>query len=104
MDRVFLLHRLRWLKMTEREQFEAWAKREGLNLARFDRYRYADNATKAAWLSWKARCPDGWQCVPKEPTHYQQNAGSAEHFYKQGSCKDIYKAMLAAAPHSGEEI
>ena len=83
--------------MTERERFEKWAQSQGLNtMMGFGSYYLADTA--AAWKAWQARCPKGWQVVPKEPTQYQQNAGSVERYHKQGNCEDIYKAMLAAAP------
>ena len=81
--------------MTERERFEAWAQSQGPNtMMGFGNY-YLDD-TAAAWKAWQAACPEGWQVVPNEPTHYQQNAGSVERYHKQGNCKDIYKSMLSA--------
>jgi len=47
--------------MTEREQFEEWAKDKGYSLARFDRAgetihgEYFMAATRGAWAGWQAR-------------------------------------------------
>lgn len=86
----------------ERERFEAWAKSRGNQMQMIDG-EYACPITSDQWEAWQARCPDGWQVVPKEPTQYQQNAGSAERYHKQGNCEDIYKSMLSAAPRPGED-
>lgn len=78
--------------MSQRERFEAFAKQNGYNTARFDRYRYADNETKAAWAVWQAACPEGWQAVPVDPT-----AGMMKALWLDDSL-GRHSAMLAAAP------
>ena len=55
---------------TERELFEAWAKKE----TNWDLYwsenikQYMDHQTNGAWLAWQARVPEGYVVVPKEPS------------------------------------
>ena len=52
---------------TERELFEAWAKKE----TNWDLYwsenikQYMDHQTNGAWLAWQARVPEGYVVVPK---------------------------------------
>ena len=44
----------------------------------------------------KMAVPDGWQLVPKTPTHNMvDNAHNCDSYFE---VQDIYKAMLAAAP------
>lgn len=45
--------------------------------------------------------PDGWQLVPKTPTHNMvDNAHNCDSYFE---VQDIYKAMLAAAPKYTED-
>ena len=55
-------------------------------------------------------CPDGWRCMPNEPTHEMLEAGEEARLentdrYLDGSevardvVEPIYRAMLAVAPH-----
>lgn len=60
--------------MSERERFEAWAKKiselreEDFAYSVYCPKRYVSTYIEVAWLAWQARCPDGWQCVPVDPT------------------------------------
>jgi len=89
--------------MTERERFEAWAQSQGLNtMMGFGSYYLADTA--AAWKAWQARCPEGWQVVPKEPTIDMTELGSCHVMRGQDyeRAQACWRAMLAAAPKLGD--
>ena len=94
--------------MTERDRFEAWAKAPPLewdtDIAGPKEAwpgQYKLYHVQSAWEAWQARCPDGWQVVPMEPSQYQQNAGSVARYHHESDCRGIYRAMLSAAPQPG---
>ena len=94
---------------TERELFEAWAKKE----TNWDLYwsenikQYMDHQTNGAWLAWQARVPEGYVVVPVEPSDYMKctvrDFGPDIEDYENMSkwdweklCAEIYKAMIEA--------
>ena len=54
--------------MSERERFEAWARNNTAMPCIQCRItgEYYSTTTQLAWQAWQARCPEGWQCVPKD--------------------------------------
>ena len=76
---------------TERELFEAWAKKE----TNWDLYwsenikQYMDHQTNGAWLAWQARVPEGYVVVPVEPTE-EMWGGLARHLVKYMQSHDRY--------------
>lgn len=79
----------------QRKRFKEWWISElGANKA-FD-----ELAEHAAWRAWQVRCPDGWQCVPKEPTREMRDAvinacGSVQVW---ADARAAWPDMLSAAP------
>lgn len=84
----------------QRERFEAWAVKQGINLARFDRYRYADNEAKATWAAWQAACPEGWLIVPSSPTPKMIDAAEEGHM-PFGDMGFAIQCAIAHAPRPG---
>lgn len=91
--------------MSERERFEKYAKARSLPLDRMADGRYRNMHANEAWLAWQARCPEGWQCVPVEPTEAMSERfmqKHALHYHENGERQyrplHTWKAMLAAAP------
>lgn len=95
--------------MTEREQFEAWAKSEGYDTAHtYDTDRsswlFLSPMTADLWRAWQARAqtaqavPPGYVLVPVEPTPEMLYAMHTESltFYEDEQ-REAYRAMLAAA-------
>mgnify|MGYP000505121579 CR=1 FL=1 len=94
-----------------REQFEAWAKKQGLMSESFGIRSVNEQFVNSCWEAWQESraamlqagnspvIPDGYVMVPKEPTKEMIDAGWL-HFMgtKNPSSKGTYKAMLAAAP------
>ena len=81
---------------TERELFEAWAKKE----TNWDLYwsenikQYMDHQTNGAWLAWQARVPGGYKVVHVEKVMdclYQ----ISDRSYVDDNVSEI-KAMLEA--------
>ena len=89
---------------TERELFEAWAKKE----TNWDLYwsenikQYMDHQTNGAWLAWQSRVPEGYVVVPKEPTQAMLDSARDWSTKKYGKAvgndgaSGCYKAMLEA--------
>lgn len=71
--------------MTERERFESWAIKQprGFDMRHgrrsSKRTAYRSPTTQAAWEAWQARCPEGYKCVPVEPTEEMVDAASATY-------------------------
>ena len=82
---------------TERELFEAWAKKE----TNWDLYwsenikQYMDHQTNGAWFAWQARVPEGYVVVPVEINDEIESAMFSSVARGEMPC-DIYKAMLEA--------
>jgi len=95
--------------MTERERFEAWADGSFELRWHVELGRYASCMTQSAWDAWQARCPDGWQCVPVEPTEAMTakmclgSATDAPNKEPIEFWKRAWVRTLAAAPQPGEE-
>ena len=76
---------------TERELFEAWAKKE----TNWDLYwsenikQYMDHQTNGAWLAWQARVPEGYVVVPVEPT-YEMWSELSRHLGRYMQLHDRY--------------
>lgn len=93
--------------MTQRDEFEAWATKEGIHLNRIinqpDDYAYL--STLSAWSAWQAaQPPAGYRLVPVEPTEAMDMAGIRVRWSrKEHGVDDIYKAMLEAAPATKEQ-
>lgn len=54
----------------------------------------------------KAKAPEGWQIVPKEPTDCMKHAGRSaawSNTVAYNETQHIYRAMIAAAPEYKEE-
>ena len=92
--------------MSQRERFEEfvieWCERYGvdINLEDYssDANTYENATLDFAWHAFQAACPEGWQCVPVEPTQEMQNHGSVTRCHEQLDCKGLDKARLSAAP------
>jgi len=89
--------------MTERERFEAWA-RKAPDLRDQDLYRSAYMASRyvsvdvqIAWEAWQAACPEGWQCAPVEPTDEMEEAALDAHM-PFGDMKLAIQAAIVHAP------
>lgn len=87
--------------MTERYRFEAWANSRGLPLEPIVGGEYWHEVAEEVWQAWQARCPEGWQCVPVEPT--EEMTDSVMWATQDNTARCIYIDMLAASPHPGEE-
>ena len=93
-------------KSIQRERFEEfvieWCERYGvdINLEDYspDANAYENATLDFAWNAFQAACPEGWQCVPAEPTQEMQNYGSVARYHERLDCKGLYKAMPGAAP------
>ena len=83
--------------MTERERFEAWADGSFELRWHVELGRYASCMTQSAWDAWQARCPDGWQCVPVEPTDEMVDAAS-ELYMPFGDMRAAIHAAIVYAP------
>ena len=99
----------------ERKRFEAWAIRQprGFDMRHGRRSAkrpdYRSPITQAAWEAWQARCPEGWQVVPKRMDRGMMSAaipnnecnfpnfGPQEH-----EVQVRYVRALAAAPQPVE--
>lgn len=88
--------------MTEREWFEAWAKRKGFNVNRMplpDQRLYSDCVTENLWAGWQARAGE----LPREPTEAMLIAArdwSAKVYGKpigNGAATGCWQVMLDAA-------
>lgn len=97
--------------MTERERFEAWAKRPprewNIDIAGPEEAwpgQYKIYHVECAWEAWQARCPDGYSVVPNEPTEQMLDAWF-EVDRDDLPCQFVtpYKAMLSAAPQPGDD-
>jgi|TARA_R100000084_G_scaffold97923_2_gene51969 hypothetical protein len=94
--------------MTERKRFEAWARKnkdkDGCWLLTMKNSRgdYIDDSTYSAWQAWQARCPEGWQCVPVEPTTEMVDAAS-EMYMPFGDMALAIQAAIVYAPGESEE-
>ena len=106
--------------MSERDEFEAWHKREVMpDECLFERRadgRYNFAGTQNRWDAWQAAratpqqaVPEGWKLVPEQPTdrmvgvairkrddYSDIHAGRKSYPYAE-TC-ELYRAMLAAAP------
>lgn len=94
----------------ERARFEKWAESCGLDTMRMVDNEYYFSDTQSAWDAWQARCPEGWQVVPKRMDRGMMSAaipnnecnfpnfGPQEH-----EVQVRYVRALAAAPQPGEE-
>ena len=85
--------------MTERERFEAWAQSRNMGLGVMVDGSYYHTAADEAWAAWQARCPEGWKCVPVEPTTEMVDAAS-EMYMPFG---DMGAAIQAAVVYAPEE-
>tara|TARA_Y100000401_G_scaffold47244_1_gene36366 strand:- start:57 stop:320 length:264 start_codon:yes stop_codon:yes gene_type:complete len=86
--------------MTERERFESWAKSRGNQMQMIDG-EYACPITSDQWKSWQACCPDGWKCVPVEPTAEMVDAAS-EMYMPFGDMGAAVQAAIVYAPGGGQ--
>jgi len=86
--------------MTERERFEAWAQSRNMGLGAMVDGSYYHTAADEAWAAWQARCPEGWQVVPVEPTMSILEASGHENSIEAAA---RWAEQLAAAPQPGEE-
>lgn len=91
----------------ERARLEAWA---SVNISRYGFKRlsngeYVSAATQLAWQAWQARCPEGWQVVPKRPSGKMYTAMKDPNHQGGVDFEALLKweAVLAAAPQPGEE-
>ena len=87
--------------MTERERFEAWADGSFELRWHVELGRYASCMTQSAWDAWQARCPDGWQCVPVEPTDEMVDAAS-ELYMPFGDMALAIQAAIVYAPEGNQ--
>nr|WP_289108735.1 hypothetical protein [uncultured Halomonas sp.] len=83
--------------MTERERFEAWTDGSFELRWHFELGRYASCITQSAWAAWQACCPDGWRCVPIEPTEEMVDAAS-EMYMPFGDMAIAIQAAIVYAP------
>lgn len=84
--------------MSQRERFEAYARKERLD-THIEFGVYSSPFTFCAWKAWQAACPESYQCVPKEPTGEMLDRAWAD--CGVGGRQDYieaYTAMLSAAP------
>jgi len=91
--------------MSERERFEAWAtnQQDENGLPCFTVKiggEYIDRDTKHAWAAWQAACPDGWKCVPVEPTDEMEEVALDAHM-PFGDMKLAIQAAIVHAPKPG---
>lgn len=92
---------------TERELFEVWALEDTMNRNQRDSDgKYQQIKMQWMWQAWQAArsapvVPQGWKLVPVEPTVNMQQA-ALKHVVRQHQTRDIYAAMLAAAPQPPE--
>ena len=84
---------------TERELFEAWAKKE----TNWDLYwsenikQYMDHQTNGAWLAWQARVPEGYVVVPVKCTNNMAHAAKeVDRRLSVFKYSDVWKAMIEA--------
>lgn len=91
----------------ERADFEAWARDRYPSI---DLTRHGDDYAKALakdyWSLWQAArrtqvVPKGWKLVPALPTLKMQQA-ALKHVARQHQTRDVYEAMLSAAPQPQE--
>lgn len=101
--------------MSEREEFEMWAKgrfyldRIGGKNSYSD--EYANDATYAAWAAWQgartiaqSAIPEGWQLVPVDPTESMRLAPAKDRpGFSRNVAAEIYRSMLAAAPQPSKK-
>jgi len=81
----------------DREAFETWAKPREYNLRKTPNFQvYFSSVTEAAWQAWKARVPEGYVVVPREPTTRMCIALS-EGLPGDKSVWACYRAMIAAS-------
>lgn len=66
---------------------------------------FYDCTKQMAWAAWQARCPEGYSVVPNEATEEMITSGKEAilHSIAPVPAFTCYRAMLAAAPHPGEE-
>jgi hypothetical protein len=88
--------------MTERERFEAWAESCGLEIITMADGDYYFPDTASAWAAWQARCPDGYKCVPVEPTDEMVDAAS-EAYMPFGDMALAIQAAIVYAPGGEDE-
>jgi len=86
--------------MTERERFEAWAKSRG-NQMQMIEGEYVCPITSDQWEAWQARCPEGWQVVPVEPTDEMVDAAS-EAYMPFGDMVLAIQAAIVYAPEGDQ--
>jgi len=82
--------------MTERERFESWVKSRGNQMQMIDG-EYTCPITSDLWEAWQARCPEGWKCVPIEPTEEMIDAAS-EAYMPFGDMALAIQAAIVYAP------
>lgn len=88
--------------MTDRERFEAWyAKGYDEYVPNFTDGEYTQDHAQSLWQAWKARCPEGWQCVPVEPTTEMVDAAS-EAYMPFGDMALAIQAAIAYAPEDDQ--
>ena len=81
--------------MTQREEFEAWARD----------YLFNHDIKDEAWDAWQAaqaaqpvQVPEGWKLVPVEPTPEMLTTQGGSVWTR----REIWNAMLSAAPSTKE--
>lgn len=90
--------------MSERERFEALMSGRGLACTKAGD-RYLNFAMQLAWELWQERCPDGWQCVPKELIDWVKGAQELMRDMPDSDwplAASQADALLSAAPKQGE--
>jgi hypothetical protein len=94
----------------QRERFEAWAAGRFELHWHVDAERYASAITQAAWESWQAACPEGWQAVPDTADEKMLSEGvesltRGQKLFGNNLAQivsNIHEDMLSAAPEPGE--
>ena len=90
----------------ERARFEYWVsvtQSVGIDLSiRDGADRYHCASTQLAFEAWQARCPEGYKCVPVEPTEAMVDAAS-EAYMPFGDMALAIQAAIVYAPQLGEE-
>ena len=92
------------IEAMERQEPVAWMDRNGTLCNTVSHVRASD---KPLYLAPGAQpapsIPEGWRLVPVEPTEVMKHAGRAagwSNAVAYNETRDIYKAMLAAAPEA----
>ena len=91
------------LMSPERRRFEHWFSDQGKWPQAVERSGNGYRLIQAndAWLAWQAACPEGWQCVPVEPTNEMVGAAS-EAYMPFGDMALAIQSAIVHAPKPGD--